>query len=141
MWRRLVFALIGLSLTVVAVHSQSLWRGAGGRTCAQFTEDIKNSPEMEMLYFQWAQGFLSASNLLASYYKEKKNIEVHIADLDALSRRGELSPCHSHMEVQHPGVQVPPADEAGGIGFGQSFPAKRNCQSITRATRRAASKP
>jgi hypothetical protein len=85
MWRRLVFALIGLSLTVVAVHSQSLWRGAGGRTCAQFTEDIKNSPEMEMLYFQWAQGFLSASNLLASYYKEKKNIEVHIADLDALS--------------------------------------------------------
>ena len=25
------------------------------------------------------------------------------------------APCHSHMEVQHPGVHVPPADEAGGI--------------------------
>jgi hypothetical protein len=46
-----------------AANNTIVATGIGGYTCAQFTSALNNNPYAELMYFHWAQGFLSGQNL------------------------------------------------------------------------------
>ena len=49
------------------VFGQSVKVGVGVRSCAQFAEDYRSTPElMEVIYFSWAQGYLTGINIVTS---------------------------------------------------------------------------
>jgi hypothetical protein len=46
--------LLGASAAVSATPFQ----GAGNSFCREFARDLANNPDLELLYFTWAQGFM-----------------------------------------------------------------------------------
>jgi hypothetical protein len=63
---------IFLSLHFTSAFSQTYpARGAGTYTCAEFTQQYKESPQfVETLYFSWAQGFMTGQNLGAKIKRD-----------------------------------------------------------------------
>ena len=59
---------LGLSFTLLfsagsAAAEPAVGEGVGTYSCAEFTRAIKADPSREMLYFSWAQGWMSGWNL------------------------------------------------------------------------------
>src|SRR5215207_3794620 len=50
-----------LALCPAAVRSQGVVKivGLGAATCATFREDIARTPDLERVYFAWAQGYMN----------------------------------------------------------------------------------
>lgn len=69
-------------------EEETVLRGFGARSCAQFAADDKKNPQMTMLLWgTWAQGFFAAMNVqLALERKARKNIPA-IDEVEETIRR------------------------------------------------------
>jgi len=94
-------ALFFALFTVVAQHGvlardAAYGMGAGNRTCAEFAQDYKRDPSGSVkIYFAWAQGYMTALDLLASDSRSKSR------DLGAMSNEDQFTLIGIYCD-QHP---------------------------------------
>jgi hypothetical protein len=61
-------------LTTAAIAQETM--GIGTYTCGRFDVDRRQTPTSEMVYFTWAQGFISATNLArGAVNKQQINVD------------------------------------------------------------------
>jgi hypothetical protein len=59
-------AIVSIAITAAsasACHAKIVMAGAGTSTCGQFASHYAKNPQVELSYFAWAQGFMSAMNI------------------------------------------------------------------------------
>jgi hypothetical protein len=56
--------------------------GSGVSSCAEFAEEYRQSPrEVEVVYFAWAQGYMTGLNVMSAGQNQNQNIMPFIRDL------------------------------------------------------------
>jgi hypothetical protein len=53
----------------------ALFTGRGAALCSQFTSEVSENKQYEYIYFSWAQGYMSASNLR---HHENSNTSINL---------------------------------------------------------------
>ncbi len=69
--------------------------GFGTVTCAHFAEDYRKKPDVtELLYFEWAQGYMSGQNVA---FADAKRAARNLGGTSTISQRAMLrSYCDAH---------------------------------------------
>src|SRR5438552_1436989 len=78
-----------------AAAEDRIARGVGTTTCGEFAKEYAKSPEMaELMYFTWAQGFMTSQNLNSMRYNEKlyRSLDISVEEQQATIR----SYCNAH---------------------------------------------
>ena len=95
----IIFVFLVVILLPISIYSAEpmLKWGLGTRSCAKFTEDFKQNPELwETLYYSWAEGFMSGFNLVRSNISNK-DIDLNPYDRSEIWRRETIREyCSTH---------------------------------------------
>ena len=92
---RLIIALAAFSAPLTSASATDVMgRGAGAHTCAEFAQDYARNPDtVEVLYFSWAQGYMTATNVaIAAATNTYRDLGGSVADQQAHIR----SYCDAH---------------------------------------------
>ena len=86
-------------VSTAQANAQSLERleGAGTHSCAKFTDAFHKSPNMELAYFTWAEGFMAGLNIALNAKGHPSRNTSALSIADQTSRIRKFCEMHPHQ--------------------------------------------